>query len=72
MRTCAVIAVLGDLPAEGQPLRHEANELGWTLEYVSSLDRLRDIYEKGELVAVVFDPSALGMTGSHAISLVLV
>lgn len=73
--TKEVVALLGDL-SSGPPelsslLNGVIRDFGWSFEQVSSLESLRKLHWDRRVVAVVFEPSALGFSWREALSKVL-
>jgi hypothetical protein len=64
------VALLGNLSFEPSPLEIHVKEFGWSLENAARFERLRTTSLERHLVAVLFDPAALGMASDMALRLV--
>lgn len=55
------VALLGNLGFEPSHLDIHVKEFGWSLENAACFERLRKMSLERYLLAVLFDPAALGM-----------
>jgi DNA-binding NtrC family response regulator len=65
------VAVLGSAPAQEPSLAELAWKFGWSVAVVSDIDALEALYETHDVVAVLFDPRALGVGWRRALAAVL-
>src|SRR5271154_6112581 len=65
-----VVVLLGDLSSGTRLLSDVIQSFGWSLECVSSFEDLRRISRDLSVVAVLFEPKALGLSGDESLGLI--
>jgi len=69
--TKAVVVLLGDLSSAPSPLGDVIQSFGWALEQVSNFENLRKLHRDRSVVAVLFEPNALGIAWKEALSRII-
>jgi len=67
----AVVVLLGDLSSGSTLLNNVIHDFGWSYEQVSSFENLRKLHRDRSVVAVLFEPNAMGIASNEALSRIL-